>query len=149
MQIRSGDDDLFVNQAASSKNTTICFTPEGFTYSKPKLKYAEWFTQKRRHVATAQFYKPFDKLQLGLFYLSQLLFIVLSILLLAFQFQWIIVLSIIGFRYLITWMVIGFGASKLKEKDVVYWYPIIELMLVVTQINVFITNIFSKPVHWK
>ncbi|TRX39190.1 glycosyltransferase [Flavobacterium restrictum] len=149
MQIRSGDDDLFVNQAASSKNTTICFAPEGFTYSKPKLKYTEWFTQKRRHVATAQFYKPFDKLQLGLFYLSQLLFILLSILLLAFQFQWIIVLSIIGFRYLVTWIVIGFGASKLKEKDVVYWYPIIELTLVVTQINVFITNIFSKPVHWK
>ena len=46
MKIRSGDDDLFINQAAKGKNTTICFTPESFTYSKPKTSFKEWFTQK-------------------------------------------------------------------------------------------------------
>ena len=149
MQIRSGDDDLFVNQAATAKNTTIAFTPESITVSKPKTTYKDWIIQKRRHVATANYYKSFDKLQLGLFYFSQLSFIILPIILLAFQFQWILVLSLIGVRYLITWLVVGFSAGKLKEKDVVYWYPIIELVLIFTQINIFITNIFSKPVHWK
>ena len=33
IQIRSGDDDLFINQVAKSKNTTICYAPESFTYS--------------------------------------------------------------------------------------------------------------------
>ena len=149
MQIRSGDDDLFVNQAATAKNTTIAFTPESITLSKPKTTYKEWIIQKRRHVATANYYKSFDKLQLGLFYFSQLSFIILPIILLAFEFQWIVVLSLIGLRYLITWLVVGFSAGKLKEKDVVYWYPIIELVLIFTQINIFITNISSKPVHWK
>jgi len=60
-----------------------------------------------------------------------------------------LVLSLIGFRYLVTWIVIGFAAGKLKEKDVMYWYPIIEIILIFTQINVFVTNIFSKPAHWK
>ena len=149
IQIRSGDDDLFINQAATAKNTTIAFTPESTTLSIPKTTYKDWIIQKRRHVATANYYKLFDKLQLGLFYFSQLSFIILPIILLAFEFQWIVVLSLIGLRYLITWLVVGFSAGKLKEKDVVYWYPIIELVLIFTQINIFVTNIFSKPVHWK
>ncbi|WP_304198475.1 glycosyltransferase [Flavobacterium alvei] len=149
IQVRSGDDDLFINQVATSKNTTICYTPESFTYSQPKTTFKAWFNQKRRHVSTATLYKPFDKIQLALFYVSQLLFFILAILLLAFQYQWIIVLSLVGFRYLVTWIILGFSAGKLKEKDVMYWFPIIEIVLIFTQLNIFITNLFSKPVHWK
>jgi glycosyltransferase involved in cell wall biosynthesis len=149
IQVRSGDDDLFINQVATKKNTTICFLPESFTYSEPKKTFKEWFTQKRRHVSTASYYKTFDKLQLVLFYLSQFFFVITPIILLAFQFQWILVLSLIGLRYLCTWVVLGFSSGKLKEKDVMYWYPIIEIVLIFTQLNVFISNIFSKPTHWK
>jgi len=149
MKIRSGDDDLFINEASNSKNTTICFTPESFTFSKPKTTFKDWFTQKRRHVATAKHYKAFDRMQLALFYCTQLLFIILPIILLSFQFQWIIVTSLIGFRYLFAWLSLGFSAGKLKEKDVMYWFPFIEIILIFTQLNVFITNTFSKPVHWK
>ena len=149
MKIRSGDDDLFINQVAKRKNTAICFSPESFTLSQPKTTFNDWFVQKRRHVSTASFYKPFDKIQLTLFYISQFLFIFLSIILLAFQYQWIVVLSIIGFRYLFTWITLGFSAGKLKEKDVMYWFPIIEIVVIFTQLNIFITNIFSKPVYWK
>lgn len=149
MQIRSGDDDLFVNQAAKAKNTTIAYTPESFTLSKPKTTYKDWLIQKRRHIATANYYKPFDKLQLGAFYCSQLLFILLPILLLAFQFQWLAVLILITLRYLVAWIVVGFSAGRLKENDIKFWFPILEIVLIFTQINIFITNIFSKPVHWK
>jgi glycosyltransferase involved in cell wall biosynthesis len=149
MKIRSGDDDLFVNQAANEKNTTICFSPDSFTYSMPKTSFKDWFRQKRRHVATASFYKPFDRVQLGGFYISQLLFILLAIILLAFQFQWIVVLGLVGFRYLFTWITLGFAAGKLREKDVMYWFPIIEMVVLFTQLNIFITNIFAKPIHWK
>jgi glycosyltransferase involved in cell wall biosynthesis len=143
IQVRSGDDDLFINEAATAKNTTIAYTPESFTVSKPNTKYSQWFTQKRRHN------KKLDQLQLGAFYCSQLLFIVLPIILLSFQFQWIFVLSLIVIRYLCAWIVIGFSTGKLKEKDLNYWFPIVELVLILTQINIFIANIFSKPVNWK
>ncbi|MNP94738.1 Poly-beta-1,6-N-acetyl-D-glucosamine synthase [compost metagenome] len=149
IQIRSGDDDLFINQAANGKNVSIAYTPESFTYSKPKTSFKDFFTQKRRHVATANYYKPIDKFQLGLFYCSQLLFLILPVLLLAFQFQWILVLGLIGLRYLAAWIVVGFSAGKLKENDIKFWFPIVEIVLIFTQINIFITNIFSKPVHWK
>ena len=149
IQVRSGDDDLFVNEAATSKNTTIAYTPESFTYSKPKTTYKEWLRQKRRHLSTANHYKTLDKLQLATFYCSQFLFFVLAILLLALQFQWIIVLSLIVVRYIGTWIVVGFSAGKLKENDIKYWFPFVELFLIFSQMNIFIANLFSKPVHWK
>jgi len=149
MKIRSGDDDLFINQAANKTNTTICFLPDSFTYSQPKTSFKNWFTQKRRHVSTAKHYKIFDRNQLSLFYATQFLFLTLPVVLLVFQFQWIAVLGIIGFRYIFAWIAMGFAAGKLKEKDVMYWFPIIEIVLTLTQLNVFITNTFSKPVHWK
>lgn len=149
IQVRSGDDDLFINQASSTANTAISYNTESFTYSKPKTTYKDWFVQKRRHVTTANYYKTFDKLQLAVFYCSQLLFVLFSIILLSFQFQWIIVLSLVIFRYIYSWIIVGFSAGKLKEKDVVYWFPVLELILIFTQINIFIKNIFSKPVYWK
>ncbi|NMH29387.1 glycosyltransferase [Flavobacterium silvaticum] len=149
MKIRSGDDDLFINQAATAANTAICWAKEGVTYSEPKKTWKEWFRQKRRHVSTAKHYKSFDKFQLGLFYTVQLSFFPLFAVLLAFQFQWIIVVSIIAFRYLFTWLTIGLAAGKLKEKDTIYFFPIMEIVLIWAQLNIFISNIFSKPVHWK
>ncbi|BDU23461.1 glycosyltransferase [Flavobacterium sp. GSB-24] len=149
IQIRSGDDDLFINQAANKTNTTISYTPESFTYSKPKKTYKEWFTQKRRHISTAEHYKFFDKMQLGLFFISQLFFFLLVVILLAFQFQWIAVLAILATRYTVVWTVIGCSAGKLKENDLKIWFPVVEIALILTQINIFITNIFSKPVYWK
>ncbi|KRB57394.1 glycosyltransferase [Flavobacterium sp. Root186] len=149
IQVRSGDDDLFINQAANKLNTTISHTAESFTYSKPKESYKDWFTQKRRHVSTAEHYKFFDKFQLGLFFFSQLFFFLSVIILLAFQFQWITVVAILATRYTVVWTVIGFSAGKLKENDIKIWFPVLEIVLIITQINIFITNIFSKPVYWK
>ena len=141
--------DLFINQAATKKNTAILYTPESFTFSEPKTTFSSWIYQKRRHATTSNFYKGFDKFQLGLFFFSQFWFLVLAIILLAFQFQWMIVTGIIVFRYLFTWISLACAAGKLKEKDVMYWYPIIEIVLIFTQLSVFFRNLISKPVHWK
>lgn len=149
MKVRSGDDNLFINEASNSKNTAICFSKKSFTYSVPKMTFKDWFLQKRRHFATAEHYKLFDRFQLGLFYFSQLWFVILAVFLLAIGYNWMVITSIIGFRYLVTWLVLGFSSKKLNEKDTVYFYPIIEIILIFTQLNVFLSNIFSKPVHWK
>jgi len=149
MKIRAGHDDLFVNQASNGSNTACCFAEESFTYREPKTNYKDWTNLKKRHFATSSFYKPFDRLQLSVFFLSQILFIILPLILLIFQYQLEIVLYLIGFRYLFTWIVLGFSAEKLKEKDVMYWYPIIEIVFVFTQLNIFVSNSLSKPVRWK
>ncbi len=149
MKIRSGDDDLFINQVATKKNTTICYIPDSVTLSTPKTSFKAWFRQKRRHVSTAVHYKFFDRFQLALFYISQILFLLLPVVLLVFMYQWIAVVALIALRYIFAWVTLGFAAGKLKEKDTIYWFPVIEIALIFTQLNIFIINTFSKPVHWK
>jgi hypothetical protein len=148
IKIRSGDDDLFIKDAATGKNTAICYTKNSFTISQPKTSFVAWFRQKRRHVSTSSHYKVIHKFLLGNYYLSQVLFWSLGILLLCTSL-WKLALGIIGIRILIQYMVIGFAASKLKEQDILYALPILEIFLVVVQFGIFIANRISKPAHWK
>lgn len=149
INVRSGDDDLFINQAANAKNTTICYTLDSFTISEPKTTFKSWYKQKRRHVSTAEYYKFFDKAQLALFYITNVLFFIMAIFLIASQYLWPVVTALICFRYLFTWLAIGNGAGKLHEKDVILLYPFLEIILIITQFIVYINNTLSKPVHWK
>lgn len=149
IKVRAGADDLFVNQAATKKNTAIVYTPDSFTYSAAKKSFKSWMEQKSKLRSTRKFYNGFDKFQLGLFSLSQFLFIVLAVLLLAFQYQWMVVLGAILFRYLCTWISLGYAASKLKEKDVMYWYPFLEIVLIFTQVSLLFRKRSSNTVHWK
>ncbi|AOW20028.1 glycosyltransferase [Urechidicola croceus] len=148
MKIRSGDDDLFVNQSANKYNTAICFTKDSFTVSVAKTTFKNWILQKRRHISTATYYKPIHKFLLGLFYVSQLLFWLLAIMLLLIQFKWIFVISIMTLRILVQYITIHQSAKKLNEKDLVFWSPFLEIFLIFIQLFIFIKNLFSKPTHW-
>ncbi|RYJ45668.1 glycosyltransferase [Flavobacterium beibuense] len=149
MHVRSGEDSLFINQAATGKNTTICYTPESFTYCEAKKTYRQWFAQKKRQIYLHSIFKGSDKLRIRLFFIAQLLFPFFAAALLISGYNWLYVVPVIGFRYLIAWLTLGYSAGKLKEKDVMYWFPFIEIMLIFTQLNVYISNMFTKPVHWK
>ena len=148
MKIRSGDDDLFIKDAASGKNTAICFAENSFTISEPKRRFGAWFQQKRRHVSTASHYKFIHKFLLGTFFITQFLFWALAIGLVCTAL-WQYVLVVLGFRILIQYFILGFASSKLKEQDILYFLPFLEIFLVIIHFGIFITNLTSKPTHWK
>ncbi|MEZ4796022.1 MAG: glycosyltransferase [Flavobacteriaceae bacterium] len=149
LKIRSGDDDLFVNEVATGKNTSICFAKNSFTTSQPKTTFKEWFNQKRRHVSTAKHYKFKHKALLTIFYVSQILFWILSIILLIATFKPILVISLMTFRLIIFYVVINYSSKKLEETGLILLLPFIELFLIATQFSIFISNLISKPSHWK
>ena len=47
MDLQSGDDDLFINEAATRQNVEIQCSRNSFTVSKPKDNWKEWITQKK------------------------------------------------------------------------------------------------------
>jgi glycosyltransferase involved in cell wall biosynthesis len=149
MNIRSGDDDLFVNQVANSKNTAICFTKNSVTESLPETSFKSWFNQKKRHVSTAKHYKLKHKFLLALFFLSQFMFWCLSIILISFLFHWKIVISLFILRILIQYVSVGFSAKKLDELNNIFILPFLDLFLVFSQLVIFISNLVSKPNHWR
>lgn len=149
MHIRSGDDDLFINEIATKYNTSVCVSPDSFTISNPKTSFKSWVRQKKRHITTAQHYKPIHKTLLALFYSSQLLFWVSGAVLLSFLFHWEIILCFLALRIVSQCIIIWFTAKKLHEQDLVLLMPFLELFLVLFQLTIFISNLISKPKHWK
>lgn len=136
------------NEVANNKNTAICFSENAFTISEPKETFKDWFQQKRRQVSVSSLYKKKHKFLLGLFYISQLLFYTPLILLLSFQYKWVIVTLLIAFRLIVLYIVIGFSAKKLKEIDLIVFSPFYEILLIFTQMLIFIKNLISKPTNW-
>ena len=148
MNIMSGDDDLLINAIATTTNTTICINPEAFTTSIPAEKIGSWIQQKRRHISTASHYKSQHKFSLALFYIGNLFFFLLATILLLLWYQPIIVGSLIVFRYVVQFIVLGKIANKLGEKDLIILFPLLEILLVIMQFHIFILNIISKPKRW-
>ncbi|MDR0828894.1 MAG: glycosyltransferase [Prevotellaceae bacterium] len=82
LHLPAGDDDLIVNSAANKANTAIECCAESKTFSVPKPNFAHWLTQKRRHLCTAEVYKPksrriigYEVVTRGIFYLFLVLII--------------------------------------------------------------------------
>ncbi len=148
LHIKSGDDDLFVNQAANKMNTALCFSPLGITRSVPKSDFKSWFTQKRRHVSIASHYKVEHRFMLGLFYTTQLLFWILFFILLFGPF-WQAALGLLALRWIVQGMVFYNSGKKFGETDLFWIFPFLELFLISAQLIIFIANIISKPTHWK
>ncbi len=148
LHILGGDDDLFINQVATASNVAVEINPDSFTYSQPKTSWSAWWNQKRRHVNTASHYKFTDKFLLGLFHFSQVGFYA-SLFLLPFldTYLWWLV-GLIGARMLTVWLILGMNFSRLKEKNLIAFTPILEIVLLFIQIGLLFHNLNSKPAKW-
>ncbi|MDD4489527.1 MAG: glycosyltransferase [Paludibacter sp.] len=87
LHLRSGDDDLMVNHAATKDNTRIETSVESITWSNPKKRFRTWYFQKERHLSVSTYYREKSKFSLviepltrGLFYLSFIGLVILSVL---------------------------------------------------------------------
>ncbi|MGJ8684998.1 MAG: glycosyltransferase [Nonlabens sp.] len=149
MKIMGGDDDLFVNQAATKTNTAVVIEPDGFTISAPKNTWKTWWTQKRRHINTASHYKSGHKFLLGLYYFSQLGFFIAAAVGFILGINWMYILALVLLRYLVVWIVVGKGLSRFRESDIIPFLPFLEILLVFTQLGLFFTNARKQPKQWK
>lgn len=122
--IVSGDDDLFIQQAAKKRNYTISMEEESFCPSAPETTWKRWVFQKRRHYSTSSHYNVIKKSLLGIYPVS-LFFLLISFLslLLTNTMVWVSLGLFFGL-ILIKWMVQGRGLFKLKEKRLAWFFPL-------------------------
>ncbi len=148
-RISSGDDDLFINRVARKRNTGVMLDPGASTISEPKLSARQWIIQKKRHLSTGSHYKIKHKLILGLYTGTQVLFWVMLILLLAWKFAWIFVLSVLLFRVVSQYIVFGRCMHKLHEKDLIPFIPLLEWIMILFNSGVSVSNLIIKSRKWK
>jgi hypothetical protein len=72
--LEGGDDDLFVNNYATGKNSAIVIDPDSATISEPKSVWKEYLKQKKRHLHAGKYYKGSDRPKIGFFAVSHALF---------------------------------------------------------------------------
>ena len=148
-RIRSGDDDLFINRVAKGSNTAIMIHPDSFTVSEPKQTLGQWITQKRRHLSTSAFYKPFHRYMLGMYALSVLSFYALFVLLVSLGWSWIPSLALLFLRTVSQYIVFAQCLRRLHEKDFILFVPFLEILMLALNIGMAVANFFNKPARWK
>ncbi|WP_010522145.1 glycosyltransferase [Aquimarina agarivorans] len=138
MNIQTGTEDLFIRHAATKKNVAFATAPE--MAIRVDSSFKEWLLQRKNQLIH---YNLGAKLALSSLYISQLLFWVLAIIGIVL-FHHPIVYLLVGLRFLLVGLIVGKAAFKLSEKDVIYLFPLWELLSICLQIPIFIGVIFTK-----
>lgn len=147
-ELLSGDDDLLVNEMATSVNTKLNFGPSAFTLSKAKQSWQTWWHQKRRHSQAGHKYKLVDRSLLGGFIVSQILLYFTVSLLLIYDTMtlWAVMLFLI--RYVAQLIVYGQIMKRLKVTGLLVWMPILDFIISVFFISLGLLSVI-KVKEWK
>jgi cellulose synthase/poly-beta-1,6-N-acetylglucosamine synthase-like glycosyltransferase len=93
-ELIGGDDDLFVNKHATSRNTIAVGSAHARTESRPKTSWSTYWLQKSRHLYIGKFYSFKSKFALAVFNISWI-------------FTWLIGIWCILAGFNIYWVVYG------------------------------------------
>jgi glycosyltransferase involved in cell wall biosynthesis len=146
--IKSGDDDLFINQVADSENTAVVIHHDAITISNPKKTLSEWWRQKQRHLTTAPHYRPGTKFRLG-FYLSlNYLFWGLFISTLCFKATMAAAGGLLFLRWMLQLLIFGGAAKRLNEKGILGLWFVFDLLFLFIYPALHLTKRFFRPNKW-
>lgn len=120
----SGDDDLFIQEAAKNRNYTINLDKHSYSYSAPHSTWSGWIRQKTRHYSTSNRYSRFKKMMLGV-YPASLLIVLFSFIILLFdtEFRWLTLATFLFLTFL-KWWIQGRCFVKLNENSFVKYLPL-------------------------
>jgi biofilm PGA synthesis N-glycosyltransferase PgaC len=143
--IMSGDDDLFVNEAATPYNVAIEFSPESFVLTEPKTTFESWARQKSRHMTTGKYYKASHQRALGIYYASLFLFYGALVAALCVDLNtWPVVAGIYLLR-LITQVIVYYNAAvKLRCTRMMWALPLLDVLYVLYLLIFGTKGLFTK-----
>lgn len=146
--ILSGDDDLFINEVSTKRNTQIIIDKNAHTVSNAKTSYNAWIRQKKRHFLSGGHYQFKHKFMLGLLQLSQIIFIGLFVLLVIKVRPVYLVVGIFVVRYIIQMIIFKLSANKIGGKDLVLLSPVFEVFFMIFNPLLVFSNIIIKKAKW-
>lgn len=149
LSILSGDDDLFIQEAAKKGNYTIQLHPNSFQYSPAKSTWEEFVYQKSRHYQTSPRYQFIKKLLLGTYPIT-LILMLLSFVILNLTMDWMIQsLIILGFVTIVKWWLLGLSFYRLKSAGFIALLPITDIIYVIIQPFFYYSTKNKFTTRWK
>lgn len=149
LSVTGGDDDLFVNQHATSSNAEVVFGENSIVTSVPKTTWVEFYVQKVRHLSVGKHYKATDRMLLGLFSIS---LIASWALLVPVALLFPIVYVVFGV-FLIRWVLLSILTHKASRK-LGYAFegwkaPFLDFIFVIYYLVTGLVALQTKKVRWK
>ena len=146
--IVGGDDDLWVNQSATRRNTTVVTDKEAQVYSFPETTWNDYYYQKKRHLHVGQHYRTADKVWLGLLSLSTILVWVAGVPLLLLCNKWIGIVALFLLRWLILAAAFSAARHRLRDSINLWLLPILDYLHVMYYIVVGTLAFSTKTTRW-
>jgi cellulose synthase/poly-beta-1,6-N-acetylglucosamine synthase-like glycosyltransferase len=142
--VLSGDDDLFVQEVFSRGAATILHVSDRATFvvSEAPSTWREWTRQKTRHTSTGTSYQPSVQRHLLAFHASAT-----ALWLLPLVGGWPC-LGLLCARQVIQWLALQRGADVLRERDLMIWQPLLELMYVVYNVVLAPAGVLRERKTW-
>ena len=147
-ELIGGDDDLFVNKNATSRNTIAVGGAHARTESNPKTSWAEFWQQKSRHLYIGKFYSFKSKLALAIFNISWIFTWILGIwcILVGINMYWVLYGLLL--RELFLLMTFILATKKLGISFGIGGVIFVDLIFVVYYIFAGIKALFVKTISW-
>lgn len=146
-QHASGDDDLFIQEVATSDNTTTCLHSDSFMYSPSESTVASYIRQKKRHLNSSVEYKLLDKILLSIYPFCILSIYLLFIALVGTSYG-VSIAVVICLRWILMMIFLAKPAQRLKSLDLIWKYPLLEILHVIYLIYFASTAFNSKKHNW-
>lgn len=144
----SGDDDLFIQEAAKKSNYTVNLDPSSYCYSAAAPNWGRWIRQKSRHYSTSSRYKLIKKWLLGIYPLS-LILMWASFVTLMFSGEYRLFSASIFFVILmLKWWIQGRCLSKLKEKSFIPYFLFWDLFYALIMPIIYYVTERQKLYRW-
>lgn len=145
----SGDDDLMVNEWATTNNTGFVLTEDAFMWSYPAISWHEWMSQKIRHYTAARYYRLVHQMVLGGFYLSWLLFYLSAILIMWCDTKQKMLATSLFLAIIVTkWLFSRWLMQRFKCHDLWIIQPLLDFFLPLFLFTLgFVSWIW--PIEWK
>ncbi len=147
--IISGDDDLFLQEAAKKNNVAIEINKSTWCYSDAKETWSDWIRQKQRHFKTSPRYNVIKKLLLGIYNMSWLLTVILFVTLTFNMGYNGVTLLIFGGILLFKWFVFALNFNKMKALNFALLFPLWETAYMLVTSFIFINSSNTRLQKWK
>jgi len=147
-RINTGDDELFVNKAATRSNVRVQTSPASMIHYTKPLSFAQWLTNENDRLSTRRHFKLRHRLVISLFTTSSFFFYALFAALLIVNINLQIVLLFFLLRFISQMIVFGFAQKKLTEKRLLLLSPVFEIFLMLIDAFIWLKLLFSKTNKW-
>ena len=143
LNFRGGETDLFLMDAKKIAKTQIQLSSDSFVNDQSIQKFSDFLSSFRQQFGLRSFYPIKTKILLAVFNLSKAVFWIIAIYLCFYKLP-LGILSL-AFYFLFQYIFLGRATLKLKETQLLYFLPILDLSYVFFIFISTILNTVSKP----